>query len=89
MTQEQIRKVYEARPFQPFTLFLADGTRLRVLHNDFMWIPPTATRTVWIADADGTARIVDLLLVAAIELTNGKSARKRRKNGSNGSGEKA
>lgn len=84
MTQEQIRKVYEARPFQPFTLLLADGTRLGVPHNDFMWMPPTATRTVWIADEDGTARIVDLLLVAAIELTNGKSGRKRRKNGSNG-----
>lgn len=77
MTLEQLRKVYEARPFQPFRLLLADGTKIPVAHPDFLWMPPNAARTFWVAEKDGTARIVDLLLVAAIEVRNGKSTRAR------------
>ena len=77
MTHEQLRRVCETRPFQGFTLLLADGTRVPVPHADFLWMPPTASRTVFIAAPDGTAKIIDLLLVVAIELGNGKAARKR------------
>ncbi len=72
MTVEQLKRVIETRPFQRFTLQLADGTRVRVPHPDYILPHPTTGRTVAIADRDGTFRIIDLLLVAAVHVGNGR-----------------
>jgi hypothetical protein len=45
MTIEQLRKAVKSERFQPFTISLADGRRLRVPHPEFIWIPPEASRT--------------------------------------------
>jgi hypothetical protein len=76
---QQFKRALAARPFRPFHLRLADGSRLRVPHPEFAWIHPGG-RTCFIAVDDDSAEIVDLPLVTAIELGNGSSrARGKRK----------
>ena len=76
MTVEQLRNVISASPFRPFTMKLADGTRLRVKHPEFVSFSPVG-RTVIVWSEGDAFEIVDLLLVASIEVGNGK-ARSRR-----------
>ncbi len=78
MTVEQLRRVHEARPFRPFTLQLADGDRIRVPHPEFLWLMPSG-RTLHVALAGDDFKIVDLLLVTAIEVGNGSKSRGRRR----------
>lgn len=79
MTIDQIRKLHFAASFRPFTLRLADGSRVHVSHPDFLWIHPDSPRTIVVGmpDEDG-ALIIDPLLVAAAEIGNGKSRSRRR-----------
>ena len=78
MTIEQLREVHKARPFTPFRMQLADGNEVKVPLPEFLWFHPRGGRTVFVAGPDETVKIIDLLLVASIELGNGR-ARKRRK----------
>lgn len=70
MTIEQLRAVYRARPFPPFTLHLADGEKLRVPHADFLSHSPRG-RTLIVYAEDDSFSIVDLLLVTRLEVHNG------------------
>ena len=75
MTIEQIRKMHQARPFQPFDVFLADGRSLPVDHPECLAVTP-AGRTIGIGLADNTIEIVDLLLVTSLKpKPNGRSRR--------------
>jgi hypothetical protein len=65
MTIEQIRKSYEARPFRPFRLRLADGNEYRVAHPEFLMLSPGG-RTIAVATPDDAIEIIDLLLVASL-----------------------
>ena len=77
MTIEQVRKVYEARPFRPFIMHLADGRGIAVQHNEYIALSPTG-RTVIVYQPDESFNVVDLLLVTDLEFTtNGKSKRRR------------
>lgn len=79
MTIEQIRTVYDAQPFRPFVIHLADGRSIPVHHRDFMMAVPSG-RTVFVAQPDDTVNIVDLLLVTDLELKPvGNGAGKRRR----------
>ncbi len=78
MTSEQLRKVHQARPFRRFTLRLADGSRLEVPHPEFLWLHPRG-RTAVVATPDDAFEIVDVLLIAAIEVGNGKPRSRRSK----------
>ena len=66
MTIEQIRKFYQAKPFQPFDIHLADGRALPVLSPEFLAIAPPG-RTIGVAGEDGTIESVDLLLVTSLK----------------------
>ncbi|CAN5536409.1 hypothetical protein BH20VER3_BH20VER3_11750 [soil metagenome] len=67
MTLEDVRKAVHAVPFQPFTMYLADGTSVRVPHPDFIAMP-AAGRTVSVyAEGERTHSFIDLLLVTKIE----------------------
>ena len=81
MTTEQLRKAYDAQPFMPFSLYLADGRVIAVPHRDFMLLPPTAQRTFGVADDHGVIETIDLLLVVSIKPMNGRSQTGRRKAG--------
>lgn len=79
MTIEQIRIFYNAQPFQPFVMHLADGREVPVLHREFIASAPSG-RTITVYQPDDTANIIDLLLVTDLEVKptlNGP--RKRRK----------
>jgi hypothetical protein len=67
MTLEQLRAVHQARPFQPFTIHLADGRKLRVPHREFLSHSPTG-RTIIVYDAGEEFSIVDLLLVTRLQV---------------------
>jgi hypothetical protein len=81
MTVEQLRRAYNAQPFQPFEIYLADGRVLHVPHRDFMLLPPTAARTFGVADEHGVIETIDLLLVVSLKPMTGRSPRGRRRAG--------
>lgn len=77
MTIDQIREVHDARPFKPFTLVIADGSRIHVPHPEFM-AHPGKGRIISVFDARGVAKIIDLLMVTYIEMGKDERGRRRR-----------
>jgi hypothetical protein len=75
MTLEQIRKAYQAVPFQPFVIHLADGREIPVPSPEFILAPPNG-RT-FVVYQDKAFNIVDLLLVTDLEFRIGASRRRR------------
>jgi hypothetical protein len=78
MTVEQLRSAYNAQPFRPFVIHLADGREVPVRHREFIMTVPSG-RTILVCQPDDTVNIIDLLLVTDLEVrpqTNG-SSRKR------------
>jgi hypothetical protein len=81
MTIEQLRNLYNAQPFQPFIMHLADGRSIPVTHREFLASAPSG-RTVTVHQPDDTLNVVDLPLVTDLEIkpaANGSGKRKRRK----------
>jgi hypothetical protein len=79
MTIQQLRAAYEAQPFRPFVIHLADGRAVPADHREFMMTVPSG-RTVVVAQPDDTLNIIDLLLITDLELkpsTNGSGKRRR------------
>jgi len=67
MTIEQVRNLYNAQPFRPFTIHLADGRRIPVHHREFVMTVPSG-RTIVVCQPDDTLNIIDLLLVTDLEI---------------------
>jgi hypothetical protein len=67
MTIEKIRELYDALPFQPFILHLADGSAILVHHRDCIARAPSG-RNVTVYQPDDSMNIIDLLLVTDVEL---------------------
>ena len=79
MTIERFRDFYDAQPFQPFVIHLADGRDIPVHHRDFVMAAPSG-RTVVVQQPDDTLNVIDLLLVTDLEvrpITNGRRRRRR------------
>lgn len=76
MTIEQIRRLYEAQPFRPFTMHLADGRQLPVVHREFMASAPSG-RTVIVYQPDDSFNVVDLLLVTDLEVKSEDGSKTR------------
>ena len=68
MTAEQLRTTLHARPFQPFTIRMADGKQFVVPQPEYCSISPTG-RTAVVFHFNGAASIVDLLLMTELELS--------------------
>jgi hypothetical protein len=66
MTIEQLRSVYNAQPFRPFIIHLADGRAVAVHHREFIMTVPSG-RTILVAQPDDTVNIFDLPLVTDLE----------------------
>jgi hypothetical protein len=77
MTIEPVRDPYNAAPFKPFIIHLADGRQIPVKHRELMVISPSG-RTIVVYQADDTLNIIDLLLVTDLEVRNGKAPKTRR-----------
>ena len=78
MTIDKIRQRYEARPFRPFTVHLADGREIVVEHPEFLAQAPSG-RTVVVYQPIGAFNIVDLLLVTDLEVQASSNGKRRRK----------
>lgn len=79
MTIEQLRALYNAQPFSPFIIHLADGREFPVHHREFGMTVPSG-RTVVVAQPDDALNIIDLLLVTDLEIkqvTNGAGNRSK------------
>jgi hypothetical protein len=73
VTIEQLRKFYDAQPFKPFVMHVADGRAIPVMHREFMASAPSG-RTIAVYQPDDTVNVIDLLLVTDLEVrpaTNG------------------
>ncbi len=75
MTVEQLRKMHQAAPFQPFDIHLADGRSLPVNHPEVLAITPPG-RTIGVGLEDGTVEIVDLLRVTSLKPRTNASRRR-------------
>lgn len=78
VTIEKMRDFYDAKPFQPFIIHLADGRALAVHHRDFIAAAPSG-RTVTVYQPDDSLNVIDLLLVTDLEITGANGRRKRRR----------
>lgn len=76
MTTEQLHAMHTARPFVPFHIVMADGTRYHVPHPEHLAYVH-GKRTCAVYGSDGVARILDLLLMTALE-PNMFSSRRRK-----------
>ena len=80
MTIERLRQIYEAEPFRPFTMHLADGRSVAIHHREFIAAAPSG-RTIVVFTPDDKMHIIDLLLVTEVEISTatGKSKGNGRK----------
>jgi hypothetical protein len=79
MTIEQLRALYQAHPFRPFVMHLADGREIPVQSPEFVLTVPSG-RTVVVGQPDDTLNIIDLLLVTDVEIKpGGRPPSKRRR----------
>jgi hypothetical protein len=62
-----LRTLHEARPFVPFTIALADGRKLPVMHNEFLAIFPSG-RTAMVTHDDDRFTLVDLLMITTLDV---------------------
>ena len=67
MTVEQVRRLYDAQPFRPFTMRLADGRELAVRHREFVALAPSG-RTLLVYQPDDSFNVVDLFMVTDLEV---------------------
>jgi hypothetical protein len=67
VTIKQLCTTRRTQPFQPFTVRMADGRSFPIPHPEFLSMSPTG-RTAVIYHEDGSASIVDLLLMTELEL---------------------
>lgn len=71
MTVDQLRRVRQATPFQPFRICLADGRELPVPHREFIHLPAGWNRSFIVTAADESYKIVDLLMVISLDFDKG------------------
>lgn len=62
-----LRELREARPFVPFTLALADGRKLPVVHNEFLSFFPSGRAAV-LTHGDDRFTVIDLLMITTVDL---------------------
>jgi hypothetical protein len=67
--------MYNAAPFKPFVIHLADGRRIPVKHPEFMATSPSG-RAIVVSERDDSFNVIDLLPVTSLEIKNGKAPRR-------------
>ena len=66
MNMTELRKAVHARPFKPFTIYMADGRKLGVSHPDFIAMSSTGRTATVYAEGEMGADQIDMLLVTRI-----------------------
>lgn len=67
MRAESLESVIRAQPFLPFSLRLADGSRVEVRHPELIAHAPGA-RTVIVVGSDESFRVLDVALIIELEV---------------------
>jgi hypothetical protein len=80
MTVEDLRKMYEARPFQPFDIHLADGRSISLDHPELLGFSKSG-RTIAVGGPDDAIEIIHLLLVTSLKPHPTATGRKGRQRG--------
>ncbi len=74
MTAQEFRSVFEALPFRPFRVYLADGREVAIRHQDYALFSPTG-RTLIVYQDDYSFQVLDLMLATGVEV-DGKRPKK-------------
>ena len=80
MTIDQIREFYNAQPFRPFVIHLADGREIPVHHREYIMAAPSG-RTLNVYQPDDTLNVIDLLLVTDLEIKGKANGSRKRRRG--------
>jgi hypothetical protein len=86
MTVSELRDLAKRHPFEPFTIFMNDGSRLKVTQPDNLFMPPAWRFGAIVAFDNGRFSIIALRNIAHIS-TRGqwpKLGGRKRKNDSSG-----
>jgi hypothetical protein len=65
MTSAQLALFFMRQPFQPITLFVADGRAFAIRQPDFVAVG-RAGLGVWVLDPSGEIEIIDAALICSI-----------------------
>ena len=77
MTTQQLQKMHQARPFQPFDIHMADGRSIPVDHPELLAMT-TGGRTISVAVHEDAFEVIDLLLVTSLKPRSIGAVRSRR-----------
>lgn len=78
MTPKEVRKLYEAAPFRPFRIHMANGKSVDVPHSEFMLLSRNGRRLV-VDLPDDDFEIIDMSLVTSLETLPQNGNRRGRK----------
>jgi hypothetical protein len=73
-----LRELHGTRPFIPFTLTLADGRKLNVIHNEFLAFFPSG-RAAMLTHADDRFTMFDLAMVTSADVDPTFQSRRSKK----------
>ena len=76
MKISELRKLYDAEPFRPFFIHLADGRKIAVRHREFMVLAPSG-RSAHVYQLNDDSEIIEVGLVTGLELKHSSSKHKR------------
>ena len=72
MRIDDLKKVYQARPFKPFIIRVADGREYQVAHPEFMAISPSG-RSLVVYTPEDVFEVIDTMMIASLHVGNGES----------------
>lgn len=78
MRADELKRIHQLRPFQPFTLRVADGREYHVDHPEFLAFSVTG-RTMVVSTPDDFYEIIDTMMVTSIHVGNRTDRRRRGK----------
>ena len=78
MKISEVRKLYDAEPFKPFSIHMADGRRILVKHREFMALSPSG-RTAYVYQVNDDSDVIDVALVTSLALKKDYAKRGREK----------
>jgi hypothetical protein len=78
MTAQEFRGVFNAQPFRPFTVHLADGRAVAVPHQEYALLSPTG-RTLIVYEDDDSFQVLDLMLATGVQVNDKRFKRLRKK----------
>lgn len=61
----KLRELWNARPFAPFAVHLADGRILKIPHPDFFYISPSGGR-IFVVDAEENYHYLNPLVIVSV-----------------------